>query len=80
MLLDAEMHMKLTDFGTAKLLGNESKMRTESFVGTMEYLSPEMINEKLVSPKADIWAIGCIIYQSICGRFLFSYLFIYLFF
>eukprot|EP01091_Cochliopodium_minus_P008272 TRINITY_DN1845_c0_g1_i1.p1 TRINITY_DN1845_c0_g1~~TRINITY_DN1845_c0_g1_i1.p1 ORF type:complete len:449 (-),score=132.69 TRINITY_DN1845_c0_g1_i1:72-1418(-) len=68
MLLDEKFHLKLTDFGTAKLLGNEQRIRTESFVGTMEYLSPELINDKIVSAKADIWAIGCIIYQSICGR------------
>ena len=40
MLLDEKMHLKLTDFGTAKLLGEEERVRTESFVGTMEYLSP----------------------------------------
>ena len=66
--MDAKKHLKLTDFGTAKYLGSEVLMRTESFVGTMEYLAPELIKDRIVSKKVDVWAIGCIIYQCICGR------------
>lgn len=68
LLLDENMHLKLTDFGTAKMIGTEKRARSESFVGTAEYISPELLEQKVASRESDIWAIGCIIYQMICGR------------
>lgn len=68
LLLDENMHLKLTDFGTAKQIGTELRARSESFVGTAEYISPELLEQKMASRQSDIWAIGCIIYQMICGR------------
>lgn len=40
----------------------------KSFVGTAEYISPELLEQKVASRQSDIWAIGCIIYQMFCGR------------
>jgi 3-phosphoinositide dependent protein kinase-1 len=37
-------------------------------VGTAEYISPELLEQKMASRQSDIWAIGCIIYQMFCGR------------
>jgi 3-phosphoinositide dependent protein kinase-1 len=68
LLLDENMHLKLTDFGTAKMIGTELRARSESFVGTAEYISPELLEQKIASRQSDIWAIGCIIYQMFCGR------------
>ncbi|SCU81504.1 LAMI_0B06524g1_1 [Lachancea mirantina] len=74
-LLDKEMKVKLTDFGTAKLLEENSDTKTydllersKSFVGTAEYVSPELLNENYVDYKCDIWAFGCIIFQMIAGK------------
>lgn len=38
-----------------------------SFVGTPEYVSPEMFNSRGTSRASDLWAIGCILYQMISG-------------
>ncbi|KAG0203405.1 pkb-activating kinase-like protein [Mortierella sp. GBA30] len=71
-LLDQRMYVKLTDFGTAKMLeqsadGTDSD-RANSFVGTAEYVSPELLTEKAACKSSDLWALGCIIYQLLAGR------------
>ncbi|CCJ30781.1 unnamed protein product [Pneumocystis jirovecii] len=88
-LLDDKMKIKITDFGTAKILEsptktineipegkngnnikeNENKLsRANSFVGTAEYVSPELLIDKVAYKSSDIWAYGCIIYQLFVGR------------
>ncbi|KXJ96849.1 kinase-like domain-containing protein [Microdochium bolleyi] len=83
-LLDDQMHVKITDFGTARLLtdprnpkppGDPSSRgreqddnRAGSFVGTAEYVSPELLTNKNACKASDLWAFGCIIYQLLAGR------------
>ncbi|KAJ5749194.1 uncharacterized protein N7511_010890 [Penicillium nucicola] len=83
-LLDSGMYVKITDFGTAKILkpsrqtesnglppmDNEipAEERASSFVGTAEYVSPELLTDKNACKASDLWAFGCIIYQLLAGR------------
>ncbi|KAJ1656833.1 serine/threonine protein kinase [Dispira simplex] len=72
-LLDENMHIKLTDFGTAKLVDetnvtSTSPQRSQSFVGTAEYVSPELLTDKMVDKSSDLWALGCILYQLLEGQ------------
>lgn len=65
-LLDAQGHLKLTDFGLAKNLGDEGE--TGTFCGTSEYLAPEIIARKKYGPKIDWWAIGILTYELLYGQ------------
>lgn len=38
-----------------------------TFVGTAEYVSPELLEDEICGPQADIWALGCIIYKMFTG-------------
>lgn len=73
-LLDEKMHTLIADFGSARILDEkngesdfESRKRTNSFVGTAHYVSPEILKGEQLTKAADLWAIGCIIYQMISG-------------
>jgi 3-phosphoinositide dependent protein kinase-1 len=42
--------------------------RANSFVGTAEYVSPELLNRSNACKASDLWAFGCIVYQLLAGR------------
>jgi len=73
-LLSEDMHIKLTDFGTAKVIKNDDgsnggkDKKANSFVGTAQYVSPELLTDKVAFKSSDIWALGCIIYQLLAGQ------------
>jgi 3-phosphoinositide dependent protein kinase-1 len=45
-----------------------SLKRKNTFLGTAEYLSPEVLSDKFVGTETDLWALGCIIYQMFTGN------------
>ncbi|CAJ0593935.1 unnamed protein product [Cylicocyclus nassatus] len=68
-LLDEEGHVKLTDFGLSKLLVSEELDRANSYCGTIEYMSPEVINrpEGGYSDVVDWWSMGVISFELLTG-------------
>ena len=62
---------KLIDFGLAKLAHAAVKAgltRTGQIVGTPEYMAPEQIANKPVDARADVYALGCLLYELLTGR------------
>ncbi|KAF8681563.1 protein kinase superfamily [Rhizoctonia solani] len=69
--------LKLIDFGIAKAIANDTtNIQREHQVGTLNYMSPESIEETQTANgrrlklgrASDVWSLGCILYQMIYGR------------
>ena len=74
--VDGGERAKLLDFGIAKLTkpGEVSKTRTGTIMGTPMYMSPEQCRgAELVDARADIYSLGCVLFQLICGQPPFNY-------
>jgi len=63
LLIDCEGHMKITDFGFAKVV----EERTWTLCGTPEYLAPEIIQSKGHGKPVDWWAVGVLIFEMLAG-------------
>lgn len=67
----AEYSPKLTDFGLAKLLErNDDETRTGTVLGTPAYMAPEQAMGRThdISAATDIYALGVLLYEMLCGR------------
>ncbi len=65
-LLEGE-HAYLSDFGLAKALGESGAASSASVVGTAHYMSPEQWRAERVGPAADIYSLGCVLYEAVTG-------------
>lgn len=57
----------LSDFGLAKALGDSGAASGNSVVGTAQYMSPEQWRGGAVGPAADIYSLGCVLYEALTG-------------
>jgi len=62
-LLDAQGHIRLTDFGLSKEGVTSSSSGASSFCGTPEYLSPEILDRKGHGFAVDWWSLGALLYE-----------------
>ncbi len=68
-LPDEEPHIKILDFGIAKLLHQYAGSSTNQVTGTPLYMAPEQAQRAAdISPATDIWALGLIAYRLLVGR------------
>ena len=63
LLIDREGHVKITDFGFAKVV----KDKTYTLCGTPEYLAPEIIQSKGHNKNVDWWALGVLVFEMLAG-------------
>ena len=66
-ILNREGTVKIMDFGISKSLFEKTITKTGAQIGTVYYMSPEQINGNEVDQATDIYAIGCTMYEMICG-------------
>jgi hypothetical protein len=66
-------HVYLTDFGlTKKSLSLSDFTTVGHFVGTVDYVAPEQIASKPIDGRADIYALGCVMYEALAGTLPFD--------
>jgi Protein kinase domain len=64
-----EDHAYITDFGVARNVATESGLtQTGRFVGTLDYVAPEQISGAAVDARADVYALGCLLFKLLTGE------------
>jgi tRNA A-37 threonylcarbamoyl transferase component Bud32 len=67
-LVQPDGRVKVTDFGIAKAAGGDDLTRTGTVVGTARYLAPEQVNGSPVDGRADVYALGLLLYEMLAGK------------
>src|SRR5262245_56343963 len=68
LMLTADDTVKITDFGTAKILQFGTVQQTAHVMGTPSYMSPEQVKGRVVDGRSDIFSLGVMIYEMISGE------------
>ena len=67
-LLSADGRVLVADFGIAKAADGLDLTGTNTTLGTAKYLAPEQVEGAAVDARADVYALGVILYELVCGR------------
>jgi len=59
---------KITDFGLARTQSDLRLTKTGSVVGTPWYMSPEQIRDEAIDARSDLFSLGCVMYEMLCGQ------------
>ncbi|MFW5966445.1 MAG: serine/threonine-protein kinase [Persicimonas sp.] len=66
---DARLHVKVLDFGVAKLLStNQELTKSGQVPGTPGIIAPELIDENPPTPQSDLYSLGVLLYTALCGE------------
>lgn len=68
LLTDTDLHVKIADFGLAKIVGEDDF--TSTLCGTPSYVAPEILADskrRKYTKAVDIWSLGVVLYICLCG-------------
>ena len=64
-ILGTDGYLKLVDFGLSQ---SEDDLKKEDLVGTLPYMSPEILKQSGHSFETDFWSLGVVIYEMVTGQ------------
>ena len=67
-MVDDKGHVTVMDFGLALLTEGSKLTKLDTTVGTVAYMSPEQAEGREVDHRTDIWALGCVLFETVCGQ------------
>src|SRR5665811_2384121 len=67
-MLDADGHVKVMDFGIARLMDADTLTRDGDVIGTVAYMSPEQAAGRRVGPPSDVYSAGMVLYELLAGE------------
>jgi serine/threonine-protein kinase len=65
-------HVKIADFGIARMKTSLELTKTNKIIGSPLYMSPEQIQSHPVDPRSDIFSFGIVLYQMLTGKLPFN--------
>ncbi len=69
LVVTRDRRVKLTDFGIAHVHGSAlARTQAGAILGTPQYAAPEQLAGRPVDGRADLYAVGAVLYQALCGR------------
>jgi len=68
LMLTGDDTVKITDFGTAKILQFGTVQQTAHVMGTPSYMSPEQVKGRAVDGRSDIFSVGVMLYEMVTGE------------
>jgi hypothetical protein len=66
-LLDGKEHVYLADFGLTKRLDEGGRTAEPALFATIDYVAPEQIRGEEIDGRADVYALGCLLYECLAG-------------
>jgi serine/threonine-protein kinase len=67
-LLCDDQRVMITDFGIAKIRDDADHTQTGIMLGSVKYLAPEQVESKPVDGRTDVYALGVVLYEAVCGK------------
>jgi serine/threonine protein kinase len=66
---EGNLQAKILDFGLAKFIGTDLRItKTDMIVGTPTYMAPEQFMSQNLSPRTDLYALACTLYEVLSGK------------
>ena len=72
LFVSADGVCRMLDFGVSKIANDRRRTGTGLLKGKLPYMAPEQIHGELADPRADIWAVGVMLWEALTGERLFD--------